>query len=273
MAVYLAFLRRGLARRAAAAAALCGLLLPAQPGRAQLEPIVPGPIQPVSLELVLAVDTSSSVSVEEFDLQMRGFSEAFRSVPVIAAISAHGPAGIAVSMIQWSDNRRQQVAVDWSLLTDEASSLAFAAAIDETPRFLDGGGTAIGGAIAFSLAEIDRNSFAGSRKVIDISGDGRANQGAQPETLRDRAVLQGVTINGLAILNEDSSVAAYYRNSVVGGEGAFVMTANDYESVALAILEKLIKEIGGVPIAGPPADAPAGSQQAAAEAARRPPEL
>src|SRR3546814_1718012 len=94
-------------------------------------------------------------------------------------------------MIQWSDNRRQEVAVDWQVLTDEDSVADFATAIDNTPRFLDGGGTAIGGAIEFSLAELSRNGYDGRRKVIDISGDGRANQGASPDGLRDLAVLQG----------------------------------------------------------------------------------
>jgi len=223
---------------------------------AQLEPRVPGPRQAVELELVLAVDTSSSVSPEEFDLQMLGFAEAFRNPSVIAAIAASGKSGIAVSMIQWSDNRRQHVAVDWRLLIDEASILAFADYIDGTPRFLDGGGTAIGGAIEFSMKQIAHNSFEGRRKVIDISGDGRANQGAQPDNLRDIAVLQGLTINGLAILNEDSSVQNYYLSSVIGGSGAFVMTANDYESFSAAILEKLVKEIGSVPIVRAPGQEP-----------------
>lgn len=238
------------------------------PALAQLEPIVPGPTEAVELELVLAVDTSSSVSPEEFDLQMRGFASAFRDPTVIAAIGATGAGGIVVAMIQWSDNRRQEVAVDWQHLTDEASVAAFADAIDGTPRFLDGGGTAIGGAIEFALAQINRNAYEGRRKVIDISGDGRANQGASPDGLRDLAVLQGVTVNGLAILNEDASVAGYYKNNVIGGEGAFVITANDYESFQQAILEKLIKEIGGVPIAGlePEELEPAGPAPASARA-------
>jgi hypothetical protein len=252
-------------RRCAAAvvgaALLAGVSAP-QPVRAQLEPIVPGPSKPVSLELVLAVDTSSSVSLEEFDLQMRGFANAFRSPPVLAAISATGGSGVAVAMIQWSDNRRQALAIDWSLLVDEPTTLAFAETIDQTPRFLDGGGTAIGGAIAYSLRVLEGNGFEGTRKVIDISGDGRANQGAQPDDLRDRAVARGVTVNGLAILNEDSSVADYYRSTVIGGGGAFVITANDYESFAEAILHKLVREIGGVPVARavpPPAPQLAGN--------------
>ena len=238
--------------RSPAAGIAAAVLLAAGTALAQFEPIVPGPREPVELELVLAVDTSSSVSPEEFDLQMRGFAGAFRDPSVIAAVAAIGSRGIAVSMIQWSDNRRQEVAIDWQVLTNEDSVADFATAIDETPRFLDGGGTAIGGAIEFAMAELERNGFEGRRKVIDISGDGRANQGASPDGLRDLAVLQGITINGLAILNEDSSVADYYRNNVIGGEGAFVITANDYQSFAQAILEKLIKEIGGIPVAEAP---------------------
>lgn len=205
--------------------------------------------QAVDLELVLAVDASSSVSAEEFDLQMRGFADAFRHPAVASAIRATGELGVAVAMIQWSDNRRQHMAIDWQHLTTADSAQAFAEIIDTTPRFLDGGGTAIGGAIDFAARALDRNGFQGVRRVIDISGDGRANQGAQPSKLRDLAVLRGITINGLAILNEDSSVDAYYRTSVIGGTGAFVMTANNYEDFAAAMLEKLIKEIGAVPIA------------------------
>lgn len=214
---------------------------------------VSGAGQLVDLELVLAVDASSSVSAEEFDLQMRGFADAFRDPAVAAAIRATGDLGIAIAMIQWSDNRRQHVAIDWTHLTTADTTAAFASVIDGTPRFLDGGGTAIGGAIEFATRAIARNGFQGVRKVIDISGDGRANQGAQPSKLRDLAVAQGITINGLAILNEDSSVDGYYRNSVIGGTGAFVMTANNYEDFAAAMLEKLIKEIGSVPVADRPA--------------------
>ncbi len=212
--------------------------------------------QVVDLELVLAVDASSSVSAEEFDLQMRGFADAFRDPAVAAAIRATGELGVAIAMIQWSDNRRQHVAIDWQHLTTAESAERYADLIDTTPRFLDGGGTAIGGAIEFGVRLIERNAFEGVRKVIDISGDGRANQGAQPAKLRDLAVLQGITINGLAILNEDSSVDAYYRSSVIGGTGAFVMTANNYEDFAAAMLEKLIKEIGAVPVAHGPSDGP-----------------
>ncbi len=206
----------------------------------------------VDLELVLAVDASSSVSAQEFDLQIKGLAEAFRTQEVLAAVQASGDLGIAVSMVQWSDNRKQTMAVDWSLIRSEAQALALADAIEATPRYLVGGGTAIGGALKYAIRQFENNGFAGRRQVIDVSGDGRTNQGSQPKHQRDRAVELGITINGLAILNEDPTIDNYYYLNVIGGTGAFVLTANDYESYALAILSKLIREIAAVPVAAVP---------------------
>ena len=208
--------------------------------------------EPVDLELVLAVDASSSVSSDEFHLQIKGLAEAFRNPGVLAAVQAGGDLGIAVSLMQWSDNRKQVRAVDWTAVYDESTVLALADVIEATPRFLIGGGTAIGGAIQYAVRQFDNNGFDGRRRVIDISGDGRTNQGSKPSDERDRAVALGITINGLAILNEDPTVDTYYFRHVIGGTGAFVVTANDYKSYAVAILTKLIREIAAVPIAAAP---------------------
>ncbi len=211
-----------------------------------------GPGRRVDLELVLAVDASSSVSVAEFELQIQGLARAFRDPRVLQAVRASGDLGLAVSLVQWSDNRKQFLAVDWTLVTGPDGAVAFAEEVADTPRFLIGGGTAIGGALSFAMRLLDDNDFQGRRRVIDVSGDGRANQGAHPARVRDKAVALGITINGLAILNEDLAVADYYRAHVIGGTGAFIMTANDYESYALAILIKLVREIAGAPIAARP---------------------
>ena len=206
----------------------------------------------VDLELVLAVDASSSVSADEFQLQIQGLAEAFRDPRVLQAIRASGDLGMAVSLVQWSDARKQFLAVDWTLVTGPDEARVFADEVADTPRYLIGGGTAIGGALKFAMRLLNGNDFRGRRQVIDVSGDGRANQGIHPGKLRDAAMEQGITINGLAILNEDAAVADYYRAHVIGGTGAFVMTANDYESYALAILTKLVREIAGAPIAARP---------------------
>lgn len=205
--------------------------------------------RPVDLELILAVDTSSSVSEDEFNLQMHGLASAFRNRAVAEALEASGDLGVAVSLIQWADNRKQFTVIDWLVIHTAEEAIAFAEQIEKTPRAVVGGGTAIGGVIKYGLRQLERNVFNGRRKVIDISGDGRTNQGIHPQRLKDAVVAQGVTVNGLAILNEDPAIGRYYREYVISGTGAFVMSATTYEDFAAAMLEKLVKEISGTPIA------------------------
>ena len=181
----------------------------------------------VDLELVLAVDASSSVSAGEFELQIQGLARAFRDPRVLQAIRASGDLGLAVSLVQWSGNRKQFLAVDWTLVTDSESAGAFATEVADTPRFVIGGGTAIGDALKFAVALLEGNGFQGRRRVIDVSGDGRANQGAQPAKLRDQAVAQGITINGLAVLDQDPHLGDYYASHVMGGTASFVVVAVD----------------------------------------------
>ena len=99
---------------------------------------------------------------------------------------------------------------------------------------------------------MDGNGFAGRRRVVDVSGDGRNNHGPAVWRARDLAAAQGITVNGLTILNEDPTLDRYYRARVIGGTGAFVITANDYGAYRLAILRKLIMEISGAPMAQRP---------------------
>ncbi|MEX2630974.1 MAG: DUF1194 domain-containing protein [Tistlia sp.] len=207
----------------------------------------------VELELVLAVDGSSSVTSWEFDLQMRGLSAAFRDPEVQGAVRAAGDLGIAVTLVQWSGRDRQIKAVEWTLIYDGASAAEFAADLDAAPRYVTGGSTAIGNAIGFSQLLLESNGYQGKRRTIDVSGDGRTNQGVQTPELRDAAVAAGITINGLAILNEDPGVDAYYRDNVIGGSGAFLISATDYRDFARAIRMKLIREIGGPPLVQAPA--------------------
>jgi hypothetical protein len=228
--------------RLGATAALAGALLLVAAGPAAAQG------RPVDLELVLAVDASASVSDAEFDLQVRGLAEAFRHRSVALAIRAAGDLGLAVALVQWADYRQHAVSVDWTLLHDGASAGRFAKRVEAVRRSVSGS-TAIGGALEFATVQLEGNGFEGRRKVVDVSGDGRSNQGSAAWLARNLAAARGITVNGLAILNEDPTLDRYYRANVIGGTGAFVMTANDYEAYRLAILSKLIKEITGAPTA------------------------
>jgi hypothetical protein len=199
----------------------------------------------VDLALVLAVDCSYSVDSNEFRLQMRGLADAFRRPAVQNAIAEGEFGRIAVVLVQWSDDRNQLVAIPWTIVAGREHAERFAARIDATPRNLAEGGTAIGTALQYSAAVVLSAPVLPKRRVIDLSADGRNNRGVRPSTARDEIVARGVTINGLAIINEWPTLDKYFENQVVGGPGNFVIVANDYEAYAEAIYRKLLKEITG----------------------------
>ena len=198
----------------------------------------------VDLELVLAVDVSSSVDEEEYQLQVRGVAAAFRHPDVVAAIEGTGGNGLAVAMVQWSDNEEQVLVGGWHIIRNAADAAQYARIIKRSPRIIAGGQTSIAGALSFSINEINNNTINSNRKVIDVSGDGRANNGIHPMNIRDIAIDQGITINGLVILNEEPFLDGYFERGVIGGRGGFVMIAEDYRDYAAMILQKLLREIG-----------------------------
>lgn len=198
---------------------------------------------PVAVQLVLAIDVSGSVSQDRFELQREGYAAAFRSPEVLQAIRSTATGSIAVAMLQWTGPTLHVVAVDWTLIDDAASAEKFATAIAHAPRVLHGGGTSISGAIDFARSMLAQAPFRGQRRIIDVSGDGANNRGRPAEDARDEAVQEGSVINGLPILTLEPDLDRYYRQSVIGGPGAFVIAAGSYEEFAAALRSKLTIEI------------------------------
>ena len=197
----------------------------------------------VDLVLVLALDVSDSVNRHEFELQRTGLVRAFRHPDLVAAIQG-GPTGrIAVSVVQWSGFQDQTVTVPWLVIADKASADAFANRIANMLRSYPNGYTHIAGAIEYATGLIQSAPFMARRSVVDISGDGENNVNLPPNAARDAAVRAGVTVNGLAIVNESKYLVGYYKRNVVGGPGAFVVKAENYEDYIDAILRKLLREI------------------------------
>jgi len=205
----------------------------------------------VTVALVLAVDTSGSVSNARFELQKQGYAAAFRNPQVQNSIRSLATQAIAVTMMQWTGPRLHVVVVDWTLINDKTSAEGFAAAIEAAPRQLFGGGTSISGAIDYSRVLLAGNPFRATRQVIDISGDGSNNSGRSVTQARDEAVADGIGINGLPILTVELGLDHYYYENVIGGPGAFMIPAENYDTFADAILKKLISEIAA---AGPDTD-------------------
>ena len=202
---------------------------------------------PADLELVLAVDTSASINDFEFRIQMEGYAAAFRHPELHDAIDSVGDNGIAVSLVQWAGDGSPVVAVDWMLVRDAHSASAFADRIAAVPRHYSGDLTAIGEAIQFAMRQLANNGFESNRQTIDLSGDGRSNEGVVPGPARDVAVASGITINGLVVMRR-AALDLYFRRYVIGGPTAFVERVDRFDQMPAAVLRKLIREILGLPV-------------------------
>jgi hypothetical protein len=219
---------------------LAVLLLGATTGAGRAEPAV-------DIALVLAVDVSLSIDAEEFALQRAGYAAAFRNKRVVEAITAGTIGAVAVTYMQWSGAREQQQIIGWRLINDRASAASFAASLAAADRVVAAGSTSLSGAIDIAGRLLRESGYKAERRIIDISGDGSNNSGRLPNFARDEAVADGITINGLAILKNEPQLDSYYQANVVGGRGAFVLTASDFDDFAEAIFVKLIREVAALP--------------------------
>ena len=208
----------------------------------------------VDLLLVFAADVSRSVDGDKFKLQREGYAAAFADLHVLDAIRSGRNGRIAVLFEEWSGFGNQKIVIDWTLIDGAKAAQSFGDRLLESPRsFADR--TSISGGIDFAVAQFAHAPFTAERRAIDVSGDGTNNAGREVDQARDEALALGLTINGLAILSErplpwnpehtnpPGGLANYYREHVVGGPGAFVLEARDFNSFGQALIKKLIAEI------------------------------
>ncbi len=209
----------------------------------------------VALELVLAIDCSTSVDASEYALQRDGLAAAFRHSSVQGAIAGLGPEGMAVTIVQWAGRRNATLGTSWTFISGPGGANAFADQIAKMARRVNGR-TDIYTAVDYAHRQLRVNDYTGWRRAIDVSGDGSSDL-SNPAPARDAAVADGVTVNGLVIYSDEYDLGelanvelfTHYTNFVIGGPGAFVMEARDYEDFALAIRRKLVREISGPNVA------------------------
>ena len=218
----------------------------------------------VDVELVLAVDVSSSMDMDELAIQREGYAQAIVSKEFLSALKT-GPTGkIAVTYFEWAASSDQKLIIPWRIIDGPESADAVAAEIMKTP-IRRASRTSISGAIYFAMPLFEANSYAGLRRVIDISGDGPNNNGSPVTIARDEALAKGIVINGLPIMAKELSYSTmdienldlYYEDCVIGGPGSFVVPIKEREKFKEAIRTKLVMEVAGlqpqprvVPIAG-----------------------
>jgi hypothetical protein len=217
-------------------------------------PAVASAADQVDLLLVLAADVSRSVDSGKFQLQREGYAAAISDPHVLDAIKSGRVGRIALTYVEWSGVGSQRVVIDWTTVGDAEQAKGFGDRLLEAPRsFADR--TSISGAIEFAMSHLAHAPYESARRTIDVSGDGTNNSGRDVTVVRDEALAQGVTINGLVILSETplawnpdhtnppGGLENYYRNNVIGGPGAFVLAAQNFNSFGQAIVKKMIAEV------------------------------
>lgn len=206
---------------------------------------------PVDLELILAVDVSRSMDIDEQELQRDGYVAALTHPEVLTAIAQGRHGRIALSYVEWAGPETQYKVVDWRVIDGPDSARAFAGALAQAPiqRFR---GTSISNSLAFVAPQFDHNGYDAKRRVIDVSGDGPNNMGIPIEVVRAPIVAAGITINGLPIMIKQMTGFAaipnldeYYEDCVIGGFGAFLVVVQSADQFAEAIRRKLVLEIAG----------------------------
>ena len=206
----------------------------------------------VDVELVLAVDVSYSMDLDELALQREGYAQAIVSKEFLQALKS-GPNGrISITYFEWAASTDQKIIIPWRVIDGPETADAVANEIMKTP-IRRASRTSISGAINFAMPLFDENPHRGLRRVIDISGDGPNNNGMPVLIARDAAVEKGVVINGLPIMVKEPSYSTmdidnldlYYEDCVIGGPGAFVVTIKDRDKFKEAIRTKLLLEIAG----------------------------
>lgn len=228
---------------------------------AAAEMAIPPPIaraQTVDVAIALTADVSRSIDNEEFQLQRRGYAAAVTAPRFLQAIQTGTHGAIALCFLEWAGPEQQAVVAKWMVIRDGEGAAEFAKILLDAPRsFL--GRTAIGAGIDFAATQFETNDVSAKRRIIDVSGDGNNNSGRLVTEARDDAVAKGITINGLAIINEKTGgepgtflyththpaggLANYYRENVIGGPGAFVLQIVNFDTFAEAMTNKLITEI------------------------------
>ncbi|PSL21798.1 DUF1194 domain-containing protein [Shimia abyssi] len=203
------------------------------------------------LALVLALDVSSSVDDTEDAFQRRGLASALIAPEVRAAILG-APQPIALAVFEWSGRYNQKLLLDWALIESSSTLNAAAKIIATSERSTKEFPTALGHAMGYAAGLLRRAPDCHA-KTIDVSGDGKNNEGYMPQQAYAHFPFNGVTVNGLAIetagttgaafSNLPTTIADYYWENLLHGPGAFLEIADGFEDFERAMRRKLEREL------------------------------
>lgn len=191
--------------------------------------------------LLLSVDVSNSIDVAEYHLQTDGLADALRDPEIVEAM-VQGQ--VALAVVQWSGVDRQVLSIPWRRMFGPADVAAFSDLARGMDRAFVLSDTAPAEAILFSLAQFAQVPDC-KRHIIDVSGDGTANAGADVRAMRAQAERQGVTINGIAIESLGRAITNFFERAIITRDG-FVITAHGYRDYPDAIRRKILREVARI---------------------------
>ncbi|MBA4325659.1 MAG: hypothetical protein C0426_11650 [Rhodobacter sp.] len=200
------------------------------------------------LALALAVDVSRSIDSRDYVIQTDGLAGALQDRDVRAAI--FGPEGeVALAIYHWSGRGSQDLVQPWVILDSPEALDAAIWQVRRTPRPATPLATALGDALSYGLALMSDAPDC-DRRVIDVAGDGRNNDGISVARTYEREDFTGITVNGLAVGEHEAGILDYYAGEVIRGPGAFVELAPRQSDYPQALRRKLLRELRGPMIGG-----------------------
>ncbi len=198
---------------------------------------------PADLALLLAFDASASVTYDEFALIAGGIADALRDPEIAAGLTTGRARASLCALLVFSGQGAQETMIPWTRLATPDDVAAFAQRVDDVPRTVPAGLTALGAALLAAEALLAALPDPPARRIIDLAGDGASNDGPDPAPIRDRLAAAGITINGLCVLHEEPDLVDAFTRSVTGGPDSFALPCPDYARFAEAMRRKLVREI------------------------------
>ncbi|MBU0800440.1 MAG: DUF1194 domain-containing protein [Alphaproteobacteria bacterium] len=181
----------------------------------------------VGVLLVLAMDASGSMSNEEWRIQVEATAAALLSTQVRSTIRCKsGDASVAISVVDFSD--QPNIRIPWVDLRPRSCTgpdpefdhkLELLATEIARLERSSSGSTHIGNMLQYTLQMYVNAPWKPTeRRVLDVSGDGDNNGGVAMEPGRQALMDYGVTINGIAIVNDDPDLENTFRENLVSNE-------------------------------------------------------
>lgn len=201
--------------------------------------------------IVTALDISDSVDPQAAATEIQGMAHAIRAPEIIEAIQAgrHGRIGFAI--FAWRDGAYPEL-VSWTTIASAADARAAARQLESDFRAFAAADppaapsaphmTDLSGAIDHAAILLLTAPFAADKSIVNVIGNGWDNVGEGPQRARDRIVAQGGTVNGV-ILGFDPVLMSYYRSTVIGGPGAFLLSIEDPAAMPAVLARKFLYDI------------------------------